>query len=407
LLLLIFGSSILFFMLYLSLYLYTDQQEKHVYQSTYDQYTNEVNSLVQLNSNIHTASIIDVTFWDDLVKFTQTKDPDWFRRYVVMEFNSYDVDYIGVYGLQNDFINNTSTTKIKTKDFIPKAVFSKLYQSKFVRYYMRIPEGVVEVFGATIHPRTIRARTSQSRRATFLWHACSTIVTLRGWRKISSSEVNFVNADKADAADETMTAEVPLKDWQNKEAARLLFKRPFNLNFKNTKEILSVLMLASVLSMLVYWYYSRRWVYNPLQLITKILETGNGNTIAKLKQAPGEFGYIGNLFEENDHQRKQLEIAKRKAEESDKLKSSFLANLSHEIRTPMNAIIGFSDLLNNANLAEEDKADYLKIIRNSGSNLVSIIEDLIEMSKIDAADYAQIQGFDLEKSVNEILRPSK
>jgi hypothetical protein len=152
LLLLIFGSSILFFLLYLSLYLYTDQQEKHVYQSTYNQYTNEVNSLVQLNSNIHTASIIDVTFWDDLVKFTQTKDPDWFRRYVVMEFNSYDVDYIGVYGLQNDFINNTSTTKIKTKDFIPKAVFSKLYQSKFVRYYMRIPEGVVEVFGATIHP---------------------------------------------------------------------------------------------------------------------------------------------------------------------------------------------------------------------------------------------------------------
>ncbi|GEM_PF-530494 len=404
LLLLIFGSSILFFLLYLSLYLYTDQQEKHVYQSTYDQYTNEVNSLVQLNSNIHTASIIDVTFWDDLVKFTQTKDKDWFRRYVVMEFNSYDVDYIGVYGLQNEFINNTSTAKIKTKDFIPKAVFAKLYQSKFIRYYMRIPEGVVEVFGATIHPSDDPGKNKSKPSGYFFMARLLDDSYFTRLEKISSSDVNFLRADKADLEDETIAAEVPLKDWQNKEVVRLLFKRPFNLNFKNTKEILSVIMLASVLSMLVYWYYSRRWVYKPLQLITKILETGNGKTIAKLKQAPGEFGYIGNLFEENDHQRKQLEIAKRKAEESDKLKSSFLANLSHEIRTPMNAIIGFSDLLNNANLAEEDKADYLKIIRNSGTNLVSIIEDLIEMSKIDAQQITpKFKGFDLEKCVNEIF----
>ncbi len=53
--------------------------------------------------------------------------------------------------------------------------------------------------------------------------------------------------------------------------------------------------------------------------------------------------------------RKQLEKAKRKAEESDNLKSSFLANLSHEIRTPMNAIMGFSDLLEDDSLSEKLK----------------------------------------------------
>ena len=145
----------------------------------------------------------------------------------------------------------------------------------------------------------------------------------------------------------------------------------------------SIIIIASIFNILIYLYYSRRWVYNPLKLITNILETGNPKAIAELKTAPSEFGYIGNLFEENSNQRKQLEISKMKAEESDKLKSSFLANLSHEIRTPMNAIIGFSDLLHNENLSEVDKSDYLKIIRNSGTNLVSIIEDLIEMSKID------------------------
>jgi signal transduction histidine kinase/ActR/RegA family two-component response regulator len=403
LLLLIFGTSILFFLLYISLYLYTDRQQQHVYQSTYDQYDNEVHSLLALNSNIHTAAIIDVTFWDDLVKYTNTKDQEWFQRYIVREFNSYDVDYIGVYGLDTQFISNTSSAKIKARDFIPKAVFPKLYESKFIRYYMDVPEGVVEVFGATIHPSDDPGKNKSKPSGYFFMARLLDDSFFTSLEKISSSEVNFVGTNKADAEDETITAEVSLKDWQQKEVARLLFKRPFNLNFKNTKEILSVIMLASILSLLIYWYYARKWVYNPLQLITKILETGNGNAIKNLKQAPGEFGYIGNLFEENEHHRKQLEIAKRKAEESDRLKSSFLANLSHEIRTPMNAIIGFSDLLENPNLTETEKADYLKIIRNSGTNLVSIIEDLIEMSKIDAQQITpKFKGFDLDKCITEV-----
>ncbi|MDZ4331832.1 MAG: response regulator, partial [Flavobacterium sp.] len=97
------------------------------------------------------------------------------------------------------------------------------------------------------------------------------------------------------------------------------------------------------------------------------------------------------------------EISKQKAEESDTLKSSFLANLSHEIRTPMNAIMGFSDLLHDAKLEEEERLEYLKIIKNSGGNLVSIIEDLIEMSKIDARQIIpNYKGLDIEKCITEL-----
>src|SRR6187431_1867051 len=131
-------------------------------------------------------------------------------------------------------------------------------------------------------------------------------------------------------------------------------------------------------------HYSRKWVYKPLKLVTNILESDREMSIYQLKKEPGEFGYIGNLFEDHRKNRSQLEKSKERAEESDKLKSTFLANLSHEIRTPMNAIIGFSDLLMDENLSEEFKEKYLKIINSSGKSLVSIIEDLIEMSKIDA-----------------------
>jgi signal transduction histidine kinase len=80
----------------------------------------------------------------------------------------------------------------------------------------------------------------------------------------------------------------------------------------------------------------------------------------------------------------ELIKAKVKAEESDKLKSIFLANMSHEIRTPMNAIMGFSNLLGEPGLDESEKAQYLDIIKSSGSRLLQLINDILDLSKIEA-----------------------
>ena len=84
---------------------------------------------------------------------------------------------------------------------------------------------------------------------------------------------------------------------------------------------------------------------------------------------------------------KELEIEKIKlaaAEEADKLKSAFLANMSHEIRTPMNAIIGFSNLLRDTDVSEEEKQEYIEIINKSGDHLIHLIDDIIDISKIEA-----------------------
>jgi signal transduction histidine kinase/ligand-binding sensor domain-containing protein/CheY-like chemotaxis protein len=80
----------------------------------------------------------------------------------------------------------------------------------------------------------------------------------------------------------------------------------------------------------------------------------------------------------------ELLIAKEKAEESDKLKSSFLANLSHEIRTPLNAIIGFSTIIADEDVEPHERSSYKQIIQNSGFSLLSLIDDIIDFSKIEA-----------------------
>jgi len=79
-----------------------------------------------------------------------------------------------------------------------------------------------------------------------------------------------------------------------------------------------------------------------------------------------------------------LIIAKEKAEESDQLKSSFLANMSHEIRTPMNGILGFTELLKDDDISQKDKSDYLRIINSNGKQLLNLIDDIIDVAKIEA-----------------------
>lgn len=80
----------------------------------------------------------------------------------------------------------------------------------------------------------------------------------------------------------------------------------------------------------------------------------------------------------------ELEEAREKAEESDFLKTAFLANLSHEIRTPMNGILGFAELLKNQETDMAAQNEYIEMIEQSGQRMLRLINDLIDISKIEA-----------------------
>ena len=81
-------------------------------------------------------------------------------------------------------------------------------------------------------------------------------------------------------------------------------------------------------------------------------------------------------------QNQELKIAKQKAEESNQLKTEFLNNMSHEIRTPLNGILGFSQLLDNFDLIDKKRKQYVNIIQNSGNQLLRIIDDILEISQL-------------------------
>jgi len=97
----------------------------------------------------------------------------------------------------------------------------------------------------------------------------------------------------------------------------------------------------------------------------------------------------------------ELIAAKEKAEESDRLKTAFLHNVSHEIRTPMNAIIGFSALLNEPDTTEAERHQFIDIIFQSGSQLLSIINDIVDIANIESG---QVKLNIKEMNLNSLLR---
>lgn len=97
---------------------------------------------------------------------------------------------------------------------------------------------------------------------------------------------------------------------------------------------------------------------------------------------------------------KELIKAKERAEEANKLKTAFLSNMSHEVRTPMNGIIGFTNLLKSQKLSQSEGEKFINIIQASGKRLVNLIEDIINISKIETH---QMQVYKSEFNLNEDL----
>jgi len=158
-----------------------------------------------------------------------------------------------------------------------------------------------------------------------------------------------------------------------------------------------------------YWEHLKKKGSYLIQLYYK---TRMGNEIPvevafNFREFEGEelnFVFSRNITERKISEEK-LKNAKEKAERSDKLKSAFLANMSHEIRTPMNAIIGFINLLGDKDISQEQKEEIIELAQSSSSDLLNILNDIIDISRIEADELIVSKSLNYVNSVfSEIFR---
>ena len=379
-------SAIIFLLLFTSLYFYTLIQEKQVYDSAQAQFYNEVESLIDLNSESMRIAVNDFTSSDDLVDFTKTRSTKWYNEHIVGAINSLKVDYICVYDTAFNIISETSSLKILSRRFIPRAAVTEMEELGYSNFFLVTTEGLVEVSAASIHPTFDRFHNKTE--------PSGYVFLVRLWdqsfktklSRITSSRVDFQQMpdQKNGTSHSILSVSKNLTAADNSTVSHIVFSRSFNLNFQTSKTLLLITVISFMLCMVTYLVYARLWIYKPLNLITRILESENSVSIKKLQQSAGEFSYIGLLFEDYFNQRKTLELAKQKAEESDKLKSAFLSNIAHEIRTPMHGILGFADMLKTVSLSAEQMQEYITIIEKSSARMLNTITDLIEISRIES-----------------------
>lgn len=163
---------------------------------------------------------------------------------------------------------------------------------------------------------------------------------------------------------------------KNNEISELELKRQKSL--RNFFLVLFVLLLLLVLVSFNRYYIKKR-ANRILSEKNKIIRYQRDN--------------LENIVNERT---KELSIAKEQAEESNRLKTSFLQNMSHEVRTPMNAIIGYSDLLDDEQLDIKDKRIFIENIKMHGNHLMLLINDIIDFSKIQTEQFElKISEFDV------------
>lgn len=379
-------SAIIFLLLFTFLYLYTLIQEKQVYNSAQTQFYNEVESLLDLNSESMRIAANDFTRSDELVEFTKSRSTKWYNEHIIGAVNSLKIDYICVYDTTFNIISETSSLKILSRRFIPQGAVAGLQKLRYSNFFLRTTEGLVEVSAASIHPTFDRYHN--------LTEPSGYVFLVRLWdqsfknklSRITSSHVDFqqLTDQKYQADRGLLSVAINLTDADNKTVSHIVFSRPFYLSFRISKTLLLITVISFFAGLIVYLVYARHWIYRPLNLITRILESENDDAIHQLQHSAGEFSYIGLLFEDYFKQRKTLEQAKLKAEESDKLKSAFLSNIAHEIRTPMHGILGFAEMLKTTSLTQEQMQEYIAIIEKSSARMLNTITDLIEISRIES-----------------------
>lgn len=195
-------------------------------------------------------------------------------------------------------------------------------------------------------------------------------------------------------ADGSVSGDFPVRDYQDQVVMRARVSVDGSAYLRGMEALGWVsltLVLVAALSVTLVHIYVRRTVFRRLLLlhdtVRRIARGGNldlhvrvpGND--ELSALADDFNQMVDSIKESQH---SLAEARERADAANRAKSLFLANMSHEIRTPMTAILGYTELLENPALNQQERERYLSVVQQNGDALMALISDVLDLSRIEA-----------------------
>ena len=362
-------------------------------------------SLLENSSNRYSQQVDDYTYWDDMCDFVKTSDTEWSDENLATVIRSYDVDHVLLIAPDDSTIiysypNEQEQIPVLVK--IAKQLLRDLFRKRLLNTYFFDKESgrIGHMYAATIHPSNDQQRLSKPQGYFFIikyWDS----KFLQDLERISGSELTVVaNQEPIEFNNESVTFYKKLSDYSDNTLAYLKIVRPapyLKLNLVFSRNVILIYAVSAVLFLLIVFLSLYFLLGKPLGYLGSILK-GNRVLLPKLKTFGGEYVQIAEIIENSNLTNEELKKAKIRAEESDRLKSAFLANISHEMRTPMNAIMGFSQILPEQFDNKEQLKECTEIISNRCEDLLDIVNSMIDMSRINSGN-VQIQSNDCDLNV--------
>lgn len=356
---------------------------------------NQIIEATKAINELHEVHIFWVAYdyglWDGMVELAKSPDSLWAEENLGEVLYWFDLDALWVMGLDGTitYSDITGCAKSLPDTTFSDTLLSRLYHDRYVDFYTLAGDSLILIQGATIHATGDEERETEPSGYLFMakcWD--SEIIDLLDkltWSEISLHSMG--NGCPLQAESLKMNQMIPYKHWNGQIIACLEFSKRVDfadLLRSNALRIIVMMALFTVFSLVLLTVLLYYWIGKPLDVIAAVIGKDSAEKIPVLKKSGSDFRRIGLLIESFLQQKEELRVAKEKAEETDRLKSAFLANVSHEIRTPMSGVTGFAELLQKPNLTDEQRKHYTNVIISSGEHLLHLIDDVLDLSVIES-----------------------